>query len=113
MKKVILILMILGSSVYAEKYVESIGGGFYRVFKNEGQSIRSFNLERDGYINIVPTPSDCMQALMLMDKNYKVIRTYQIYREANINEPLKAGKYYIQVVPRENKDCSMNVALPW
>lgn len=109
MKKLILGLLIIGSGAEAG-YIQGIDNGSYKAYKENGQSLRQFTTNKDGYINIVPTRYDCAESLQLLDQNNRVIYNYQWYKERSINTFIKEGQYYIQVIPKN--DCNINVVLP-
>lgn len=100
---------MIGSMAEA-RYIQGIDNGSYSVKKEDGQSLREFKTSKDGYINIVPTRYDCAESLQLLDQSNRVLYSYQWYKERSINTFIRAGQYYIQVVPKT--DCNINVVLP-
>lgn len=109
MKKLILGLLIIGSGAKA-KYIQGIDNGSFSIYKNDGQVIREFKTVKDGYVNIVPSPSTCLEQMYLLDGNNKIIGQYNLYGKRLINEQIRAGQYYIQIIPKD--DCKINIALP-
>lgn len=111
LKKLILGLLIIGSGALAEwKYIQGIDNGSFAVYKTDRQVIRQFKTQKDGYVNIVPSPSTCLEQMYLLDGNNKIIGQYNLYGKRLINEQIRAGNYYIQIIPKD--DCKINVALP-
>lgn len=109
MRKVILIMIMLAAGANA-KYIQGIDNGSFNVYKNDGQVIRQFTTTKDGYINIVPSPWYCKEKIMLLDYQNKVIGEIGLNSSANLNVAIRAGQYFIQIIPRE--DCKINIALP-
>lgn len=109
MKKLFMLLMTFESFAEA-RYIQGIDNGSYKVYASEAQSIREFKTLTDGYVNIVPNPTDCPTSLMLLDAQNRMIGEYKVFFQRSLNVGIPAGQYYIQVIPR--KDCTINVALP-
>lgn len=111
MWKLILGLMILGQGLQAEwKYVQGIGNGTYNIYSTEKQSIRKFTTTKPGYVNIVASPWDCTNSIMLLDSQNKVIGERGANTSRSLNVGIPAGEYNIQIIPQ--KDCTINIALP-
>lgn len=109
MRKMILVMIMLAASANA-KYIQGIDNGSFNVYKNDGQVIRQFTTTRDGFVNIVPSPPTCLEQMYLLDAQNQIIGKYNLYGTRLINERIRAGQYFIQMIPRE--DCKINIALP-
>lgn len=102
-------LLIVGAGANA-RYIQGIDNGSFNVYKNDGQVIRQFTTTRDGFVNIVPSPPTCLEQMYLLDAQNQIVGKYDFFTKRLINERIRAGQYFIQMIPRE--DCKINIALP-
>lgn len=109
MRKIILVMIMLAAGANA-KYIQGIDNGSFNVYKNDGQVIRQFTTTKDGYINIVQSPWHCIEKMMLLDYQNKIIGERGMNDSRGLNVAIRAGQYFIQIIPRE--DCKINIALP-
>lgn len=109
MWKMILVMIMLAASANA-RYIQGIDNGSFNVYKNDGQAIRQFTTTKAGYINIIVSPLNCTESMMILDAQNKVIAEKGYYSSSKLNVGLQPGQYYIQIIP--SSDCKINIMLP-